>query len=266
MKQGIDTAATITEKAAKTLKQEGYSFVGRYLVPTEGGTAWKALRPSEAKTIHNAGLSILLCWETTASRAKAGGGAGSADGKAARELAKSMGVPDGSTIFFAVDYDAPRWDFEALTAYFQAARAAAMPYVAGVYGSKKVLDAVCPATGVKGWQCVAWSYGQTSEYLDFYQYQWQGGAEAKALAAKLGFDVDLDRGETLDGLWNPEQKQPWYADTVRWAEKEGIIAPVSSIEDARPEDPATRAEVMQMLRNYNKRFESEDEFSIGTKG
>ena len=73
--------------------------------------------------------------------------------------------------------------------------------------------------------------------------------------------VDLDSAETLAGMWLPPvkpQPEPWYADTVRWAMKEGVIAPVSSIEDARPEDPATRAEVMQMIRNYNRRFEDAD--------
>lgn len=250
MYQGIDTAARITAAQAQNVRAQGISFVARYLVPAGMG---KEITASEAQALRDAGVAILLCWETTASRAKAGGDAGASDGKKARELARELGVPDGTVICFAVDYDAPRWDFEAIRAYLLAAKAAAYPYRAGVYGSKKVLDAMCEEIpDLYGWQCVAWSYGAVSEHMDAYQYQWQGGAEAKALAAKLGFAVDLDRAEKLEGMWKPDEKKPWYADTMAWAKKEGIC------DGTRPEDFATRAEVAQMIRNYNRRFEASD--------
>lgn len=247
---GIDTAARITAVQAEKVKAEELTFVVRYLVPASMG---KEITADEATALRNAGVAVMLCWETTASRAKAGGDAGASDGKKARELARELGVPDGTAIYFAVDYDAPRWDFEAIRAYLIAAKAAVYPYQAGVYGSKKVLDAMCvEVPGLLGWQCVAWSYGAVSEHMDVYQYQWQGGSEAKALAAKLGFAVDLDRAESLDGMWKPEAKKPWYADTIAWAVKEGIM------DGTRPDDYATRAEVAQMIRNYNRRFESDD--------
>lgn len=250
MYRGIDTAARITAAQAEKCRAQGLNFVARYLVPAGMG---KEITASEAQALHDAGVAILLCWETTAARAKAGGDAGASDGKKARELARELGVSDGTVICFAVDYDAPRWDFEAIRAYLIAAKAAVYPYQAGVYGSKKVLDAMCEEIpGLYGWQCVAWSYGAVSEHMDAYQYQWQGGADAKAMAAKLGFAVDLDRAETLDGMWKPDEKKPWYADTMEWAKKEGIC------DGTRPEDFATRAEVAQMIRNYNRRFEAGD--------
>lgn len=42
----------------------------------------------------------------------------------------------------------------------------------------------------------------------------------------------------------PAEPEPWYADTMRWAAEHGIC------DGTRPEEPATRAEVAQMIRNY----------------
>ena len=49
---GVDTAAKITAATARTLRQEGYSFVVRYLVPDSGGTAWKALTAAEVSALY----------------------------------------------------------------------------------------------------------------------------------------------------------------------------------------------------------------------
>ena len=48
------------------------------------------------------------------------------------------------------------------------------------------------------------------------------------------------------GLWLPDAPKPWYTDTVNWALQKGVVT------EARPTDYATRAEVMQMIRNYDE--------------
>lgn len=248
--KGIDTAAKIRRDAAKTLKALGVSFAGRYLVPAGMN---KELTAEEAKGLHDAGLAILLCWEIDAARAKRGGDVGAADGERARKLAQEMGVPSGTAIFFAVDFMPKGTEYDAISEYFLAAYAAVAPYRCGIYGPYDIVRAMkerIPQLMV--WQCVAWSSGLIYDRLNFYQRLWSGAAECKAIQAEVGFPVDINTGESLDGLWRPEPETHWYDDTVRWALKEGIVT------EERPNDPATRAEVMQMIRNYNRRFEAED--------
>ena len=249
--KGIDTAATISAAAAKTLKANGITFAGRYLVPAG---MWKDLKSAEIKALHDAGLAILLCWEIDTGDVKGGADRGLKDGRRAKALAEQFGVPAGTTIFFACDYCAVEADYPVIEAYIRAAQEAVTPYVAGLYGHAGLVDYLAEKGAcARFWQCVAWSGGRVSKHTDVYQYLWSGGTESKALAAKVGFDVDMDTCDDLAaaGLWLPEVKH-WYDDTVKWALKEGVVT------ETRPEDPATRAEVMQMIRNYNQRREAED--------
>lgn len=248
--KGIDTAAKISASAAKKLKELGISFAGRYLVPPG---MHKELTAEEAKGLLDAGLAILLCWEIDAARAGRGAPVGSQDGARARQIAQDMGVPPGTAIFFAVDYCPHRPEYDRIREYFLAAHAAVAPYRCGIYGPYDIVKTMkerIPQLMV--WQCVAWSSGMIYDRLNFYQRLWSGAAECKAIQVEVGFPVDINTGESLDGLWRPEPETHWYDDTVRWALKEGIVT------EERPNDPATRAEVMQMIRNYNKRFEAED--------
>lgn len=47
-------------------------------------------------------------------------------------------------------------------------------------------------------------------------------------------------------------KRPWYADAMDWALDAGVIT------EERPQDAATRAEVVQMIYNYNRIMQPED--------
>ena len=251
MYQGIDTAARISEAAAIKLKAEGIAFAGRYLVPP--GMS-KELTAAEARDLHAAGLAILLCWEIDAERAKRGAQIGANDGERARTLARQMGVPTDAAVYFAVDFMPAARDYDAIEYYFRAASGAVAPYRCGIYGPFDIVEEMhrrIPQLLI--WQCVAWSSGRISEHLSVYQRLWSGAEACKALQAKVGFPVDLNDAKTLEGLWRPQAPStPWYEDTVAWALKEGVVT------EARPTDAATRAEVMQMIRNYNRRFEAED--------
>ena len=221
--KGIDTAAKISARAAKTLRSEGFSFVARYLVPNTGGTAWKALTAAEAADIRDAGLAILLCWETTADRMKGGYDVGHVDGAAARQLAQDMGIPAGTVVYFAADYAVPESDYEAVYQYLYAASHSVYPYRAGLYGSENIVGAMNERQVVGHfWQCV----GGSNEFLPCartIQYEWQGGPNAKALAAKVRFAVDLDSAETLAGMWEPDKPHTEEEDALRWAREMGII-------------------------------------------
>ena len=261
--QGIDTVASISKKSAQTLKKEGISFVGRYLVPSGCG---KEITATEIQTLHDAGLAILLCWELTASAVKNGAVSGTKDAARARALAEGFGVPAGTTIFFACDYNIPQSDLIQCEQYILAAKAAIGSYNVGLYGPEKIVAFLSERGSCKKfWQCVAWS-AKFLPAANVQQYQWQGGADAKALAKKLGFDVDLDRCDNLRtaGLWLPPYAEyqeddgstiyepqngttqsPWYSEVMAWAEQEGLI------KDGRPNDTMTRAEVATVFKRFN---------------
>ena len=215
--KGIDTAASVTADAAETLKAEGYTFVGRYVVPESGTLKQKALTAAEARTVLDAGLAILCIYETTAERAKKGASAGTQDGAAARIRAKELGVGQNAVIYFAVDYDAPAADYGAITAYFAAAKNAVLPYQIGVYGSKSVCEAI---NGLAGYyQCYAWSSGIASN-ANIYQSEWQQGKTAVELHKKLGFAVDIDMAKGLETMWKPTAQLAEKA-SVQWMKRRG---------------------------------------------
>lgn len=260
MYEGIDTAARITAAQAAKLRENGVSFVCRYIGPESWG---KTITRDEVAALRGAGLAVMLCYETSADRVKGGARAGAEDAVRARQCAQALGVPAGTVIFFAADYDVPAADLATVEAYLRAATFNIEEYGVGLYGPERAVAAM----NERGacfyfWQCCAWSTNQFLPVADVRQYAWQGDTRAKAMAAACGlYAVDLDSADTLSGMWLPPVPEPvghWYDDTVLWAEKEGVIAPVPTVADARPEDPATRAEVMQMICNYNRRFESED--------
>ena len=257
--QGIDTAARITAAQAQKMRESGVSFAGRYIGPESWG---KTITKAEAELLLGEGVAILLVYESVAERMRGGAAAGAEDGQLVAYHANALGVPAGTCIFFACDYNAPQGDLILCENYIKAAQAAlGGVYEAGVYGPEKVVAFLSDrGSCFKFWQCVAWR-NQFLPIANVRQYAWQGDARAVDLAKRLGImAVDLDAGEDLHGLWRPKEPEPashWYDETVRWAIKEGIVAG-PTIEDARPEDAATRAEVMQMFRNYNRRFEAED--------
>ena len=237
--KGIDTAARISADAAKKLKALGISFAGRYLVPP--GMA-KRITEAEAKGLLDAGLAILLCWEIDAARAGRGAPVGAQDGARARQLAQDMVVPPGTGIIFAVDYCPQRPEYDLIRDYFLAAQAAVAPYRCGIYGCYDVVAEMkekIPQLLV--WQCVGWSGGRVYEGNNFYQRLWSGTTECREIQAQVGFAVDLDTGESLDGLWQPEPEKPWYADAMALAAVAGLIR------DGRPDDPLTRAELATVL-------------------
>lgn len=237
MYRGVDTCAKISTLQAQKLAEQGVSFVGRYLVNPLNS---KAVTDDEAKRIHDAGMGVLLIYETYATRCREGEAAGKRDGYEAYSLAKQMGVPDNTVIYFAVDYDAPKNDYAAIEAYLYAAKAACAPYRCGVYGKADLINSVKADAYM---QCVAWSYGMVSTKNNIYQYEWQGGAEAQAMAKAVGVPVDMCRSADLNaaGIWMPEQKKMWYDDAMAWTQQQGLI------KDGRPNDFVTRAELATVL-------------------
>lgn len=192
MKKGIDCTTQITEVVAKDLKAQGISFVCRYLVPVS--MAWKRLTKTEAEVMTAAGIDILSIFERKAKSAAGGRATGLSDGAAALAEARAIGQPEGSAIYFAVDYDAQPKEFDTLEAYLKAAESAITGYKAGVYGS----FAVCEEMSKRGiphcWQTYAWSRGEKSSSANVYQYHNN--------VALSGITCDLNESYGNEGFWN----------------------------------------------------------------
>ncbi len=105
----IDCPNSLTSKIP-TLRANGVKVVIRYynhknsrIFPT------KCLEPAEAAALDEAGIALATVFEQ---RAGAGGhiedfgtANGTRDGTRAKELAKRLRQPEGSAIYFAVDWD-----------------------------------------------------------------------------------------------------------------------------------------------------------------
>ncbi|MCY8907471.1 DUF1906 domain-containing protein [Bacillus atrophaeus] len=147
-----DTATILTAETAKTLRNNGYKIVGRYLtgnVRTSSGLASKALTAKELSIIFDAGLKVFPIYQD--------GGyessyfvkdQGTRDAYSAASAARRLGFPSGTTIYFAVDFDA--YDYEVtdkIIPYFQEIKSAfakmqtfstAPKYEIGVYGPRNI--------------------------------------------------------------------------------------------------------------------------------
>lgn len=194
MSNAIDTPSKVTATAAETLVKLGYTHVGRYLA--EGPWAWKGLTADEANTIKSAGLQIISIFEKgptsvsyfTADQAKK-------DAADAMKWAKNVGQPEGTAIYFTVDYDAQPGDFPAILNYFKVIKDNLKGYVIGAYGSYAVISFLQSQNVAKYlMQTYAWSSGKHCDCIHIFQYQCD-----KKLA---GLDVDLNNLEQLDvGAW-----------------------------------------------------------------
>lgn len=200
MGKGIDCATPLTAETAAAFKEDGYTFVGRYAVP-EG--SWKALTAEEVQVISDAGLYIVSVFETTADRALGGAEAGSHDGQVAVQTVAGLGQAKGSTIYFAVDFDAQGWQFGDVEAYLLAAKEIVVQagYEMGVYGSYSVVETMA-GRGVASyfWQTLAWSHRQVSSKAQLYQY------EIDTIEDGIGVDHNTSNGSA--GGWKLEPPTP----------------------------------------------------------
>lgn len=196
MTKGFDCATPVTAETAAAFAAEGYAFVCRYLVQS----GWKRLTAEEAANISAAGLNIVSVFETTADRALGGRDAGLADGRTAAQTAFSVGQSRGSTIYFAVDFEATASQMQTVIEYIRGASEATPDFTTGVYGSYSVVDAVHAAGACsRFWQTRAWSYGKVTPVADIYQYDC--GPAGLGLEAN-GIQVDLNESYGDEGWWN----------------------------------------------------------------
>jgi len=185
---GVDSSSPCTQSSIDCLKENGIQFVGRYYSRTTK-VSGKKLTQAEAQLISQNALEIVAVYEdgpTSASYFSAA--RGTADANGAMQQAAAIGQPDGSAIYFTVDYDAAAGDISGvITAYFQAVRAAiGDKFAVGVYGSGATCTAILGAK-LADFAWLAQSTGWTG-FTDFSDWSIKQGPEKSV----CGLNSDLD--------------------------------------------------------------------------
>lgn len=146
----VDTATILDRSKAELLYNEGYRYVGRYLTNASSGFD-KALTRQEAEIISEAGLNFFPIYQTSGNKySYFTSSQGTEDAGKALEAAFKLGLPEGTVIYFAVDFDATRSQINGnILSYFKAVadRMSKVCYKVGVYGSK----GVCRTVSEKGY-------------------------------------------------------------------------------------------------------------------
>ena len=189
---GVDSSSACDATAIACLQSSGISFVGRYYSRTTQ-IAGKKLTAAEAQLLSAADISIVAVYEdgpTSYNYFSADRGVEDADG--ALQQAVAVGQPQGSAIYFTVDYDATASDIAGnISAYFGAiASTLEGVYKIGVYGS----GAVCSAMMDGGFATLAWLAQSTgwSGYSEFTAWAIKQGAEESVCG--LNSDTDVAQG------------------------------------------------------------------------
>ncbi|MFE0106934.1 glycoside hydrolase domain-containing protein [Streptomyces sp. NPDC059009] len=144
-----DGVTKITPARAKTLKDAGYKYIGRYLTnPSTTSLPEKEIQPGELKTIAEHGLRVFPIYQTFGRGVDSfSHGQGVADGRAAVNAAEKHGFKRGTRIYFAVDYDAVDGEVTShIIPHFQGINdgidGSGTDYKVGIYGPRNVCSRV----------------------------------------------------------------------------------------------------------------------------
>ena len=104
--KACDCSTVLNKQQVLDIKNAGYQVVGRYLTGTANGKR-KFITFEEIKNIESAGLRVFPIYQDGGYKAEYFQNLrqGIVDAHTAITAAKRIGVPDGTTIYFAVDFD-----------------------------------------------------------------------------------------------------------------------------------------------------------------
>lgn len=188
---GVDSSSACDATSIECLQSNGIAFVGRYYSRTTQ-IQGKKLTPAEAQLLSTADLAIVAVYEdgpTSASYFSADRGVADANGAIAQ--AAGVGQPNGSAIYFTVDYNAAAADISGvISQYFAAVKETiGSAFEVGVYGS----GAVCSAMLSAGYASLAWLSQSTAwtGSSDFTDWTIKQGPEQSVCG--LNSDTDVAR-------------------------------------------------------------------------
>ena len=261
-----DTATALTTATAKTLFDNGYRYVGRYLT---GGA--KAVTKAEAQLIFEAGLKLFPIFQTTANYPEYfTPEKGTADGEAAISAATDLGLPLDTVIYFAVDTDAPDYQItNSVLPYFKSVfeTVSKSAYKVGVYGTRNV----CTRVSNKGFAVFSFVSDMSTQYsgnLGFKMPQnWAFDQFATVTVGEGSGEIEIDKNgysgrdsavghlETYTLIDSAKQfsdikPTAWYKPHVDYAVTHGIYSGTSD-KTFEPNKNMTRAQFVQVFANLS---------------
>lgn len=148
-----DCATILDAAKARTLYDNGYRYVGRYLTGTYGGGISKAMTPAEVNIILSTGLRFFPIFQQSANSVNYfTPQQGTSDAQSAIAAAVALGIPKDTIIYFAVDFDAMDYQITSnVIPYFSKVfeEMSNSIYRTGIYGARNVCSRVAKA----GYSC-----------------------------------------------------------------------------------------------------------------
>jgi Domain of unknown function (DUF1906) len=232
---GIDASMDCTPYINQ-IRAQGATFVGRYYTNLERTRfPSKLLSAREAHNLCDAGFSLAILWELSATVGYFSASQGQDDAKYAYRYAKEIiRQPENSAIYFCVDFDAAEIQFaDSVLPYFEGiargfANVSNQPiYSVGVYGSGAVCAALKQAGLVRftwlsqslKWQGSEnyqdWDIKQEPEMLDHMPFRFDGDTAKEQFGA---FRIDYQNKTDFFALGSSESRNvrsPAAKTTVR---------------------------------------------------
>jgi len=149
--------------SASRMRANGWTFGASYL-STDYSKNWTT---SLVNSYHANGISTVVVWETTSTRATQGYAAGASDARSAR--AQDYGLAGHRTrpIYFAIDCDC---SYSQVSGYFQGADSVLGVKRVGAYGGYRPISALLNSRLITyAWQTYAWSGGLLDSRAQLYQ-------------------------------------------------------------------------------------------------
>ncbi|MGW0860819.1 glycoside hydrolase domain-containing protein [Streptomyces koelreuteriae] len=266
---GSDTRYEITPSRAKWLKDNGYEIVGRYIYDPPGSTLDKEIKPGELETIFSAGLRVFPIYQDNARQLRDFTyQQGYQHGLNAHELASGYGFNRGTTIYFAVDYDATQEAIdsqpEGVVVYFHGVQAAlagkGKKYNHGVYGSRNVCINVTNKTFarysfVSG---MSWGFSGNLGFPIPRNWSFNQIKEFKVQNGSDSFDLDRDVVSGLDRGVSSVNDKAEPAD--------GFIAYVQKLYDLAGTYGASGQRRSQLVMEYIRHHEYGDKDTLNKIG
>ena len=139
-----DTRFEMTQERLNYLKSNGYTVVGRYLTGSS-----KGLKNDEPKRILDNGLSFFPIFQETLysdTVSKYNYNLGVSDANKAVNRAMELGIPSGTIIYFAIDFDPIDSEISSyVIPYFNGINSAIGQYKVGIYGTRNACTKVMGA-------------------------------------------------------------------------------------------------------------------------
>lgn len=178
--------------------------------------ASKNLTRGEAERLSEAGIDLVLFFQTTRGFMISDRASGARDAKSALAQARACGMPEGRPLYFALDTD-PRpltpTEWNKVFGYLDGAAAVIGRGNVGIYGGRLAIDRALGATkAMWGWQTKSWSEGWSAKaHVQQYKHDVPLGRGR----------VDRDRAMTTDfGQWKVGDDMPLTDADKKWLEQE----------------------------------------------